>query len=380
MQVEAVQEAVDGLVPSCSADSVRHCIAQLRPLSMGALKSCLQKVIRFHAVAVDYGECIPSPLLAATATGLLFANRGGFSPELQLFTRGATAAFKRLAVILLEDAWVKEDKTPSCVAALLASGLVTQRVADYEPPRSSVVAAMRMAARAAASSCIIAWRQKENRVSKASAQVRKADEHINVSKEQATLFQHSAKLLHLLRSFSGDMAMFDQVAAASKAGKLPLQHAAKRPEVPCLVGNALQRSLDLPFESHPEVRSVRSPGHASLPPRGPAHLPRHRPRPRGRRRVHLRFALPVAFQQVHGFQPAPGRSGLLATHTLHTLSPSWPSNLQNTVTAHGFSWPRKASSPGLRCRGPASLSSVASMLRSRSQRLCFLSSLMLGCW
>lgn len=231
MQVEAVQEAVDGLVPSCSADSVRHCIAQLRPLSMGALKSCLQKVIRFHAVAVDYGECIPSPLLAATATGLLFANRGGFSPELQLFTRGATAAFKRLAVILLEDAWVKEDKTPSCVAALLSLGLVTQRVADYEPPRSSVVAAMRMAARAASSSCIIAWRQKENRVSKASAQVRKADEYINVSKEQATLFQHSAKLLHLLRSFSGDMAMFDQVAAASKAGKLPLQHAAKRPEV-----------------------------------------------------------------------------------------------------------------------------------------------------
>ena len=225
---------------------MRHCIAQLRPLSMGALKSCLQKVIRFHAVAVDCGERIPSPLVAATATALLFANRGGFSPELQLFTRGATAAFKRLGVILLEDAWVKEDATPSCVTALLALGLVTQRVADYEPPRSSVVAAMRMAARAAASGCIIAWRQK------ASAQVRKPDENINVSKAQASLFQHSAQLLHLLRSFSGDMAMFDQVAAASRAGKLPLQHAAKRPEVSGLPNEQCFTNLSRTQQSHPK--------------------------------------------------------------------------------------------------------------------------------
>ena len=192
---------------------------------LGALKSCLQKIIRFHAVAVQAEEPIPSPVAAATATALLFANRGGFSPELQLFTRGATAAFKRLAVILLEDGYVKEGATPQSLVALLALGLVTQRVSDYEPSRTLVVAAMRLAAQAAASGCLIAWRGKEK------AGKAKAQDHINVTSQQATLFQHAAKLLRLLRSFPGDMAMFDQVAAASKAGKLPVQYAARRPDV-----------------------------------------------------------------------------------------------------------------------------------------------------
>ena len=216
IQVEAVQEAVEGLVPGgCSLESIRRCMAQLRPLSLGALKSCLQKIIRFHATVVkDAGELIPAPVAAATAAALLFANRGGFSPELQLFTRGATAAFKRLAVILLEDAWVKEEAMPRCLVALLALGLVTQRVSDYEPPRAVVVASMRLAAQAAASSSVIAWRGG------------KAQDQMNVTQQHSALFQDAAKLLRLLRSFPGDMAMFDTVAAASKAGKLPLQHAA----------------------------------------------------------------------------------------------------------------------------------------------------------
>ena len=192
---------------------------------LGALKSCLQKIIRFHAVAVQAEEPIPSPVAAATATALLFANRGGFSPELQLFTRGATAAFKRLAVILLEDGYVKEGATPQSLVALLALGLVTQRVSDYEPSRTLVVAAMRLAAQAAASGCLIAWRGMEK------AGKGKVQDHINVTSQQATMFQHAAKLLRLLRSFPGDMAMFDQVAAASKAGKLPVQYAARRPDV-----------------------------------------------------------------------------------------------------------------------------------------------------
>ena len=70
--------------------------------------------------------------MAAVAAALLFAERGSFSPELQTFTRGGTAAFKRAAVVLLEDAWPEDEvetrtRTPAAVAALTGLALAMAR-------------------------------------------------------------------------------------------------------------------------------------------------------------------------------------------------------------------------------------------------------------
>lgn len=105
------------------------------------------------------GKLIPAPVVAAASAALLFASKGGFSPELQLFTRGATAAFKRLAVILLEDAWIEEDNMASSLEGLLALGLVTQQMNDYEPSHHLIISSMRIAAKAAMSCSLIAWRK-----------------------------------------------------------------------------------------------------------------------------------------------------------------------------------------------------------------------------
>ena len=93
---------------------VQPCVDVLRPLSAGGLKSCLQKIIRFRAKEVQLSEeagktkeaVASSALVAATCVALLFGGKGTFSPELQLFTRGVTSALKRMAIILVEDAWV----------------------------------------------------------------------------------------------------------------------------------------------------------------------------------------------------------------------------------------------------------------------------------
>ena len=218
--VEAVQQAVKGLV-TCSDEDVGYCIAQLRLLSLGALKSSLQKIIRFRAKEVQVeAKLIPAPVAAAVSAALLFASKGGFTPELQLFTRGATAAFKRLAVILLEDAWIEEDESASFLASLLALGLVTQQMNTYEPSRALVISAMRLAAKASSSSSLIAWRKGQ-----------KGSSHMKVSEAQMCSFQTSAHFLRELRSFPGDMEMFDQVAAGSKSGTLGLLHASSGPEV-----------------------------------------------------------------------------------------------------------------------------------------------------
>ena len=109
---EALNAAPRLLPSEVRPAEVEHAAAALAPLSAGGLKSLLQKALRFHARGVDLGfgaagggATLPTPLVAAVGAALLFAERGSFSPELQTFTRGGTAAFKRAAVVLLEDAW-----------------------------------------------------------------------------------------------------------------------------------------------------------------------------------------------------------------------------------------------------------------------------------
>jgi len=223
LQVEDICEALQDMVPNCE-DQVKFSLKALKPLSLGGLKSCLQKIIRFHSqkVSMDSEMLIETPVLAAVTMALLFASKGGFSPELQLFTRGCTAAFKRLAVILLEDAWVKDEKTPLQLVALLTFGLVTQQMHDYEAPRDILIASMRLAARAAASRSIIAWRPNSRRATE--------DETVVLDKEQRRAVEMSARMLRILRSFPGDMAMFDTVAKMSSK-PLPFFCSEKQPEI-----------------------------------------------------------------------------------------------------------------------------------------------------
>lgn len=223
--VPTVMAAAKGLpVPSDVQleAAVLHCAERLRCLSGGGLKSCLQKAIRFGASTVNLGGAVvPTPLVAATVVALLFADKGSFSPELQLFTRGGTAAFKRLAVILVEDAWIDtEGGLEHHVLALVALALAMQRMVDYEPPNAGIVAAVRLAGLAAASSCVVAWRTPAKEPSRTVA----------VPPGSVAALKQAARVLRILRSFGGDMDMFDKVAdMASKRGSLPLSVASRRP-------------------------------------------------------------------------------------------------------------------------------------------------------
>ncbi|CAB9519679.1 expressed unknown protein [Seminavis robusta] len=209
-----ILKSLQGLIPERSLSEllVQSCIDALRALTVGGLKSLLQKVIRFHAEQVDCSlvmgpEAPPLPvaLVAATSAGLLFTEAGNFSPELQLYTRGCTSALKRMAVILVEDSWVHEAE--SSVLGLLALALATQRMAEYHPPQSVVVETMRLAAKAALSPCLIAWRKQV---------APKNPKTVSVDKAGIRALKQSAVLLRIVKSFPGDMDMMDSVAGLAK--------------------------------------------------------------------------------------------------------------------------------------------------------------------
>lgn len=244
--------------------------AALRPLTMGGLKSALQKAIRFRSsyIALPAGlksSClaaeaqvgdsspgadqretqeerqpppagdttatsepvlIPAPAYAAMACAMLFAHAGGFIPDLQLFARGCTAAVKRLAVILLEDAWVDMPNTGERLQALLGLALALQELSDYHPSRDVMLAVVALAAHAAHSPYIINWR-KEGANANSSAEYSKGS-GVAPSPQPArvltslavrpTPLRQAATLLRAARSFVGDYDMMNEVIHLATKG------------------------------------------------------------------------------------------------------------------------------------------------------------------
>jgi len=226
-----VTEALRGIVAEewLAAERVEHCIKALRPLSVGGLKSLLQKAVRFHSKTVDLSltdaeaaamesNHPPSALVAAVSAALLFCEAGTFSPELQLYTRGSTSALKRTAVIMVEDAWV--EGAEQGLLALMALTLATQRMPEYEPNRGVILATVRLAAQAVDSPSLIAWRD-------TAAARPGSTKRIPVSAAGIKALKQSWELLNIVRSFDSDIKMFEKVArSAAKANELRLLQSA----------------------------------------------------------------------------------------------------------------------------------------------------------
>ena len=201
---------------------VDRVLQRLSPLSDGALKSLMQKAVRFHAPLTDLrdaGPPVATSVVCVVAILLLFSSRGTFSPELQLFTRGCSAALKRLAVILLEDSFVPNADAPGTIVALVGLALVCQRVPDHHPSREVILAAAELVGQASMSSVLVTWRSED-----------RPTEHFSCSIAHGEALRRAAVLMRIVRSFGGDMDMFDTVARMAATGSLGLCRALVRPK------------------------------------------------------------------------------------------------------------------------------------------------------
>jgi hypothetical protein len=179
-------------------------------VSFGALKSLMQKIARFRPNkdvrfpggdnAADYDVNAKVVMLAATL--LCLSTKGdGYLPDLHMSVRGATAACKRLAVIAVEDAWFngENDRSPS-LRALLGLAMATMRMPDYHISYATATKVGRLATQVVASRHLLAWSPKF---------ARSPTGRVGVTKEHMI---RSAELLRILKSFEGDMQMFERCA------------------------------------------------------------------------------------------------------------------------------------------------------------------------
>lgn len=91
----------------------------------GILKSLLQKCIRVNAENVNLNnnenDIVSNSLLLVVTFLTLFQHQGSFVPDLRAFVKGAESVFKRLAVSIVEDSYIEQNKIQSLLfAALLA--------------------------------------------------------------------------------------------------------------------------------------------------------------------------------------------------------------------------------------------------------------------
>ena len=214
-------------------------------IGAGALKSLLQKSLRYSAKDtelpgdyVGYGggarvdTRVDTRIVMLVCVALLYTIKSSFMPDLGLHVRGCTNASKRIAVIMVEDAWPRMGllrglsainggggfNPGSVLSALLGVALTTARVATYEPPDSVIFASMLVAVACHQSDEIIDWRAQPVPVGLLTTRANKAG------------MRMAARLLRIVRSFGGDMDMLDTAARlTSDNGKVKVLAAGNDP-------------------------------------------------------------------------------------------------------------------------------------------------------
>jgi hypothetical protein len=215
---------LDGLNEARAASDIELVFGVLTAPSIGAgaLKSLLQKSLRYGAKETDLpavnGDSarVDTRIVVLVCVALLYTIKSSFMPDLGLHVRGCTNASKRVAVIMVEDAWPRmgllrglsainggranQFDPGSVLSALMGVALATSRVATYEPPDSVVFASMLVAVACHQSDEIIDWRAKPVPVGSLTTRANQAG------------MRMAARLLRIVRSFGGDMDMLDTAA------------------------------------------------------------------------------------------------------------------------------------------------------------------------
>ncbi|KAJ3042579.1 hypothetical protein HDV00_007113 [Rhizophlyctis rosea] len=172
-----------------------------RHLPASALKSLLQKIIRFRPALVDLHDSLP-PLRADHVLTLTFlsllVHPGGFVPDIQRYVTGLESAAKRLAIIALEDSYPADGKV---VAELVVSAFVCQRYKTWRPTLGAITRWVQFAIELWNSDRCVAYDVGKGQAAK-SVKVQDA-----VRKGSENPFLIVSAVLDLVRSFSGDLGM-----------------------------------------------------------------------------------------------------------------------------------------------------------------------------
>ena len=180
-------------------------------------RSLLQKALRYGAKYTELPDGVHADTrIVVLVTIALLSIKSVFVPDLGTHVRGCTNAAKRLAVIMVEDAWPRmgllrglgavhgQSFNPGTVlSALLGAPWSRRAWPTYEPDDSVLFASLLVGVACHQSDQILDWRGH----SEASELSTRSD---------LDGMQMAARLLRIVRSFEGDMNMMDSAAKMTR--------------------------------------------------------------------------------------------------------------------------------------------------------------------
>lgn len=197
----SIESLVLEACPNLRSDDIRIIRAHTAAYTPGILKSAIQKMVRFrsHQVALHRTDhVVPTETYVAVLVATLAVHPGGFVPNLQQTVTGIVSTLKRVAIMLVEDSWAGK---PRYLPALFGTAVACQRVAGFHPSRATIVGCIQLARDAHSSNTMIGYSKIHRHSSIRTQSTPKSTAH----------FTNAAKILRVLRSFEGDMAMLDRV-------------------------------------------------------------------------------------------------------------------------------------------------------------------------
>ncbi len=186
----------------------------MRNLGPAAYKSLIQKLVRFRPQSVELLQVytsetsdgggvvkvtslVDSLWLLKVAVVKLILTPGSFVPDIQRYVSGKEACFKRLGVIITEDAYA----SPAGIATCLTAALLSQRVKSWNPSELLMQTAIDAVSEAIQSNKYWDWDWREGAALKP----------LTIEKGQTAL-ERSSAILTEIRSFQSDIGFLRYIA------------------------------------------------------------------------------------------------------------------------------------------------------------------------
>jgi len=202
---------------------------ELSFLTLGGLKSLVQKLIRFRPLNVTFRGDLTyrtgDVLIRSLVTMLLHA--GSFVPDIQRYVGGIESCLKRLAVTIVEDSYVSDF---TAIVRLLAGALVAQRSKMWKPTETYLIQVFETALEALNSDEYFEWKIE--------------DYSPLVLGDSPDQFTVSSYLIDEIRSLRGDYQLFRSLvrnkgkhrkAHSTRPDRMPVWHCIDQHWVPDFV-------------------------------------------------------------------------------------------------------------------------------------------------
>lgn len=182
---------------------VKNILKQFKNFTPAAHKSLLQKIIRFRAEDVMFlnDEKYPSELVFACSFVELLLHPGSFVPDIQRYVTGMESAFKRLIVILYEDAFFETNEYTH-VLQIISAAFLAQRFKGYRPDEYVLTTAITLGLDAIASPKAFIFNIPRGM---------KSQKYL-ISSENLTPLKITSLILDELKSFHSDLGLVRDIA------------------------------------------------------------------------------------------------------------------------------------------------------------------------